>query len=92
MTDLTSIFKPSSRTLAQPAPDGRILLQIDSGEYFALDEVGDRVWELSDGLRTVADIVQAICEEYDAPATMVAADVIELLEDLADARLLVEVQ
>ena len=59
-----------------------MLLDLDGGTYFALNEVGARVWELSDGSRTVAEIATLLADEYDAPAAVIKADVLELLGEL----------
>lgn len=65
-----------------------ILLNPRSGEYYTLDEVGSRVWELCDGTKMVSEIVWVIVDEFDAPIETVSADVTELLQDLADEHLL----
>jgi hypothetical protein len=64
-----------------------ILLNPETGEYYTLEGVGVRVWELCDGSRGVSDVVAVICEEFDAPAETVEADVIALLEELASEKL-----
>jgi pyrroloquinoline quinone biosynthesis protein D len=70
--------------LAKEGPDAEtvILLNPDDGQYYTLEGVGGRVWELCDGTRTVADVVAALCEEYEASPATVEADVLELLSDL----------
>jgi len=60
-----------------------ILLNPESGQYYTLDEVGARVWDLCDGSRQVADLVSAIHAEFDAPIAAIEADIVELLNDLA---------
>ena len=60
-------LKPAERTLTQQVSGTVVLLNPDNGEYYALDEVGSRVWELCDGVRSLADVVSVICGEYDAP-------------------------
>lgn len=65
-----------------------ILLDPRSGEYFSLDDVAGRVWELCDGSRTVGQIVDVIASEYDAPLEQIRADVLELLLELRTAELL----
>jgi len=77
------------RVLAQKATDALVLLNIDDGTYYALNEVGARIWELSDGTRSVADIIAIIEQEYDAPRATVEADVAELVEELAREQLLI---
>jgi coenzyme PQQ synthesis protein D (PqqD) len=76
-----------SDVLAQAAGETVILLTPDSGEYFTLNEVGGRIWELSDGSRSVADIAGLLVEEYEAPLAEIQADALELLGELAEERL-----
>jgi Coenzyme PQQ synthesis protein D (PqqD) len=89
-------FLPESRprrvdqVLSQQADDTLVLLNLENGQYFALSEVGGKIWELCDGRRSVSDIVDAVCSEYDATAETVEADVVELLNGLASERLVLE--
>ena len=48
------------------------------------------MWELCDGSRTVNDVVTTLCSEYDAPRETLEADVMEILEELSGADLLVD--
>jgi coenzyme PQQ biosynthesis protein PqqD len=75
--------------LAQEAQGQTVLLRLDDGGYYALDEVGAAVWELCDGSRSVAEVVAAIGERFDAPEATIRADVMEFVEELRDERLLV---
>jgi coenzyme PQQ biosynthesis protein PqqD len=75
--------------LAQQAHGQTVLLRLEDGGYYALDEVGAMVWELCDGGRAVAEIVALLCEEFDAPEAVVQADVLEFIDDLRRERLLV---
>ena len=75
------------RVLSQRAEDTVVLLDPRSGEYYALDEVGGRIWDLCDGTRTVGEIAGQISDEYAAPASVVHADVQALLQELALAEL-----
>jgi hypothetical protein len=85
MASLTLASIPTrSETLLTPtdASGGTVLLNLDDGQYYALDDVGGRIWELSDGTRTVGQIAEALCAEYDAPLAEIQTDVLELLQDL----------
>ena len=64
-----------------------MLLDLDGGTYFALNEVGARVWDLCDGNRSVADIAGALAAEYEAPEDVILRDVVELLTELRAERL-----
>ena len=75
--------------LAQEAHGQTVLLRLEDGGYYALDEVGAMIWELCDGQRDVAAIVAELCAEFDAPEAIVRADVLEFTDDLRRERLLV---
>ena len=76
--------------LKRDADETVVLLNLKDGQYYALNEVGGRVWELCDGSRTVNDVVTTLCSEYDAPRETLEADVMEILEELSGADLLVD--
>jgi pyrroloquinoline quinone biosynthesis protein D len=48
------------------------------------DQTAVAVLQLCDGQRTVEEIAAKLAEEYSAPADVIEADVLELLQDLAD--------
>lgn len=75
--------------LTQQVQETQVLLNLKDGQYYALDEVGIRIWELCDGQHSLAEISAILAHEYDAPAETIAADVVELVGDLVDAQLLV---
>lgn len=79
-----------SDVLAQAAGDTVVLLTPDSGEYFTLNEVGARIWELADGSRSVAEIASALAEEYDAPLEDIRTDALEVLAELAEEQLITD--
>ena len=47
-----------ARALADP--DGGVLLHLETGAYFGVNQVGLLIWELVDGERTLEDIVAAL--------------------------------
>jgi coenzyme PQQ biosynthesis protein PqqD len=85
-----SRFRRKDRVLVQSAADQRILLDLDGGHYYALDEVSGRVWDLCDGTRDVAAVIAEVCQDYDAPPEEIEADVREFLEELVSEKLVAE--
>ena len=51
---------------------------------FEPDETSVEVLKLCDGERTVGAISAVLADQYQAPVDVIAADVIEMLQDLAD--------
>jgi hypothetical protein len=65
-----------------------VLLQLDSGEYFGLDEVAQRMWELIAEHGDLAVVQQALVQEYDADPETLWADLQRLVGELVDRGLL----
>ncbi|HZO89767.1 MAG TPA: PqqD family protein [Chthonomonadaceae bacterium] len=89
MIALTSHPRRREDILKQRAAEDFVLFNLENGQYYALDEVGGRIWECCDGTCPVSEIISLLCQEYEAPAATIQADVIELLEDLAHENLVV---
>lgn len=56
----------------------------------APDEIAVEVLQLCDGARSVADMVDLLAAKYAAPRDAIAADVVVMLQDLADKGFLTE--
>lgn len=84
-----SRFRRRDRVLVQRAAGKQILLDLDDGQYYALDEVSGRIWDLCDGSVTVGTIIDSICQDYDAPPEVIEADVLAFLGEMAAENLLV---
>lgn len=48
------------------------------------DQTAVAVLQLCDGERTVEEIAEKLAEDYSAPANIIAGDVVDLLQGLAD--------
>jgi len=82
MIALHSRLRRRRNILAQRVSDKLVLLNLESGEYYALDEVGGKVWDLCDGVRTVSESAAVIAAEYDALPETIETDVLELVGEL----------
>lgn len=71
----------------QEAAGTVVLLNLDGGQYYALDSTAGRAWELCDGCREMSEIVRIMGHEYDAPAGTIEHDLIELFTELANENL-----
>jgi coenzyme PQQ biosynthesis protein PqqD len=89
MIEPQSRLRRRDRVITQHAAEQWILLDVESGQYYALDEVSGRVWDLCDGTRDVSTMVAEICRDYDAPAETVEEDVLSFLNEMMDERLVI---
>jgi hypothetical protein len=68
--------------------DETVILHLEDGVYYGLDPVGTDVWHLLQEPRLVAEIRDRIVEEYDVDAERCERDLLALLRDLAQRRLI----
>lgn len=61
-----------------------LVLHLVSGGYFSLKNVAARVWQLLQTPTRPVEIGQAVAREYGVPSGRSEADVLDLLEELAE--------
>jgi hypothetical protein len=64
------------------------ILNLKSGIYYGLNPVGSRIWELVQQPRSAGEIRATLLEEYDVDAAQCEADLMKLLQDLSDNKLI----
>ena len=67
-----------------------VMMDIMTGKYYNLGEVGGRIWELIEEPMTVAALVQKLTAEYDVSAAQCRADILPFLAKLVERGLVLE--
>ena len=62
------------RVLFQTVDGGVVLLDIESGDYYGLNEVGSRIWALLQEERSPIEILSALQFEYCVPEERLRSD------------------
>jgi hypothetical protein len=83
-------LRRKEQVIAQENSGALVLFNMDDGQYYSLNEIGNRIWALCDGSRSIGQVVSILCGEYDSPAEIVNSDALELLNELVLADLLIE--
>jgi hypothetical protein len=78
-----SIVRPTGDAVSCEVDGQATILNIRTGNYFGLDDVGAAVWRIMSLPRTVAEIVQEITNEYDVEVAQCENDLVSLLSELA---------
>lgn len=60
-----------------------VLLHVSRGDYYSLNKVGARLWVLTDGSKSIADLAGLITEEFEISRDEAQKDILELAEQLA---------
>jgi hypothetical protein len=61
-----------------------VLLNLASGTYFGLDEVGTRMWQLMSEHGSTDKVVEIMLEEYEVEESLLQSDLDKLVKDLTD--------
>ncbi|MGD0958064.1 MAG: PqqD family protein [Candidatus Acidiferrales bacterium] len=88
MMNRESCPKRGEQVIAQKASNDWLLFNMEDGNYYSLNDIGGRIWELCDGNHSVSQLVVALAAEYDAPAEVLEKDIAELLEGLQNGKLI----
>ena len=75
--------------LATELEDEGVLLNLETGEYFGLDDVGLGMWKVLGTSGTVEGARAALLEQYDVAEEVLSRDLSAFVEELAERKLLV---
>ena len=65
-----------------------VILNLDNGYYYSLNEVGTRIWEAIDKKKSLNKILDSFKEEYQVPAEQLKNDLLGLIKDLEKEKLI----
>src|SRR5262249_22710807 len=83
LVDATMISRSPSVLTAEV--DGEVvMMSIEQGRYFGLDDIGSDIWKRLETPRSLAELIDRLASDYDADRATIAADVRELLGRMAE--------
>ena len=77
-----SILSIPAPVMSRLVGDETVLLDLESGMYFGLDGVGQRIWEAIAEGKNLGEIATTIAGEFDVDEAKALSDLIEFAEDL----------
>ena len=72
-------FTRSEEVSAVRHGDRLVLMDLDGEQFYSLDQVAGRLWELLAEPATIAHLADRLSAEFDAPIETIRADVAECL-------------
>lgn len=82
-------LQPADATIAQAVGNEVVLLNLESGIYFSLNDMGALVWRSLEAREPLATIEEHIIEEYDVLPTQAHDDLRTFLHSLLEKALVV---
>ena len=77
-----TVIQVSPRVLCKVLENEAVLLDLQSGEYFGLNEVGCRIWQLIPAQGSLGAIRNCLVEEYDVSTDQAWHDLEILIAEL----------
>jgi coenzyme PQQ synthesis protein D (PqqD) len=88
MSDTRRIARVSASTLHREVQGEAVLLQLDSGEYFGLDTMATRIWQLIVEKGDLAEVEAALLDEFDVDPATLSSDLQRFVGELAIKQLI----
>ncbi|MEI8355126.1 MAG: lasso peptide biosynthesis PqqD family chaperone [Deltaproteobacteria bacterium] len=79
-----SIVHQIEDIVASDIDDEKVMMSVEKGQYYSLDPIGSRVWELIEGPVKVSDLIDALLTKYDVDRETCEQDVLAFLEELRE--------
>jgi hypothetical protein len=86
--DLNQTIALSPDVISQQVSGETVLLDLQSENYFGLDEVGTRIWQLIKETNDLNSIYQTLLSEYEVSEDRLQNDMYVLLSEISDLGLI----
>ena len=85
--DLNQKITFADTVFAQEVDDEMVILDMESENYFGLDEVGTSIWQAMQEHGTLQDVFDALLEQYDVEPEILEKDLSDFVEKLLESGL-----
>lgn len=87
--DLTAKYRVDKNKVTYRVIDGEaVMLNLDNGDYYSLNEVGTFVWEAINKKKNLGEILSFLKEEYQLSKKQLKKDLLGLVKDLEKEELI----
>ena len=86
-----STIKRNPELVASEIDGETVMMSIDNGEYFGLDTVGSRIWEIIKEPIKVEQLIDILLEEFEVSREQCELDTIDFLNQLFDKKLVLKI-
>ncbi len=65
-----------------------VMMSVENGKYYGLDDIGSRIWELIERPVKVSDLIDTLLERFDVDRETCERDVLKFLNGLNEDKIL----
>ena len=82
MIERSAVLRRTDDHVSAPLEEWLVMMDIDAGKYYLLDDIASFVWTRLAAPTSVADLVDELCSQYDVAPSRCEADVLPFLTEL----------
>ena len=82
MIERSAVLHRTDDHVSAPLDESLVMMDVDAGKYYLLDDVASFVWTRLAAPMSVADLVDELCSHYDVAPSRCEADVLPFLTEL----------
>ena len=82
MIDRSAVLRRTEEHVSAPLEESLVMMDIDAGKYYLLDDIASFVWTRLAEPTSVADLVDELCSRYDVAPGHCEADILPFLSEL----------
>lgn len=92
-SDLTldTVIQRSSELLSSELDEETVMMDIETGDYYGLNNVGSRIWAHSENPVSVSELCEKLQGEFEVPADQCQSDVLDFLKELEERKVIQKV-
>jgi hypothetical protein len=83
-----SLLRRNPEMVFSNMDDEIVLMSVENSEYYGLDPVGSRIWELLVNSKKFSELITVLLEEYDVSPEECRRDMTAFLIDLAEKKII----
>ena len=82
---LNSTISQIDDIVASDIDNEKVMMSVEKGQYFGLEPVGSRIWEMIEQPSRVSAIIDRLLEQYSVDRATCEQDVLAFLSELDEA-------
>ena len=83
-----TVYQASSVHLYSEIGSEAVILDLQSGTYYGLNETGNQIWQWLQKPKTFSELYKLVLDEYDVPLEEAIRDIQNLLQEMVNTGLI----
>jgi len=83
-----SVISQTEEIVASDIDGETVMMSLENGKYYGLDDIGSRIWELIEQPIKVSGLIDALLERFDVDRETCERDVLKFLNGLNEDKIL----